>query len=155
MWYTVFMDEKENTFEGALSELETLVASMESGAMGLEDMVSAFEKGQKLVADCGRRLDEIEKRVEAIRSAPDGKASEEEDKKIPFEKAIEELTTLVDAMEKGKMGLEEMVSAYGEGQRLATTCGRRLNEIEQRIEVIRRKPDGTAGTVPLPAQEEP
>ena len=70
------MEEKKIAFEDALAELEKLVASMESGEMGLEDMVSAFEKGQKLVADCGRRLDEIEKRIEVIRRNADGTASE-------------------------------------------------------------------------------
>ena len=50
------MAEKKKNFEESLAELEKIVADMEGGEMGLEDMVAAFERGQKLVKECGRRL---------------------------------------------------------------------------------------------------
>lgn len=61
------MSEKKKTFEESLSELEELVSMMESGNMGLEEMVAAFEKGQKLVKTCGQRLNEVERRIEVIK----------------------------------------------------------------------------------------
>ncbi len=68
------MSEKKQTFEENLAELEALVASMESGDMGLEEMVTAFEKGQRLVSACTKRLNEVEKRIEVIRKKNDGTA---------------------------------------------------------------------------------
>lgn len=66
------MAERKKKFEESLAELEKIVAEMEGGDMGLEDMVAAFERGQKLVKECGRRLDEIERRIEVIRRGADG-----------------------------------------------------------------------------------
>lgn len=62
------------TFEESLKELEQLVADMESGSMGLEDMVKAFEQGQELVKSCTDRLNEVERRIEVIRKKADGSA---------------------------------------------------------------------------------
>ncbi|MBR0056088.1 MAG: exodeoxyribonuclease VII small subunit [Kiritimatiellae bacterium] len=69
------MAEKKKNFEESLAELEKIVADMEGGEMGLEDMVAAFERGQKLVKECGRRLDEIERRIDVIRRGADGSPS--------------------------------------------------------------------------------
>ncbi len=69
------METKKQSFEAALEELEGLVESMESGEMGLEEMVAAFEKGQKLVKSCTDRLNEVERRIEVIKKNADGSAS--------------------------------------------------------------------------------
>ncbi len=71
------MSEKKKTFEENLGELEKLVASMESGEMGLEEMVAAFERGQKLAKACGDRLDEVERRIEVIKKGAAGTATTE------------------------------------------------------------------------------
>ena len=39
------MEKEKQSFEDSLQELEGLVEKMESGEMGLEEMVAAFEKG--------------------------------------------------------------------------------------------------------------
>ncbi len=70
------METKKQSFEAALEELEGLVESMESGEMGLEEMVAAFEKGQKLVKSCTDRLNEVERRIEVIKKKADGAADE-------------------------------------------------------------------------------
>ena len=66
------MSEKKKSFEESLAELEKIVSEMESGEMGLEEMVASFERGQKLVKACGKRLDEIERRIEVIKRGTDG-----------------------------------------------------------------------------------
>lgn len=66
------MSEKKKSFEESLAELEKIVGEMESGDMGLEEMVASFERGQKLAKACGKRLDEIERRIEVIRRGADG-----------------------------------------------------------------------------------
>jgi exodeoxyribonuclease VII small subunit len=60
------------TFETALRRLESLINDMESGRLGLEDMIKAFEEGQKLAAFCGEQLGGIEKRIEMLVKTPDG-----------------------------------------------------------------------------------
>ena len=69
------MEKNTQSFEDALSELEELVRKMESGEMGLEEMVTAFEKGQKLVKSCTDRLNEVERRIEVIKKNADGTAT--------------------------------------------------------------------------------
>ena len=69
------MEKNTQSFEDALNELEELVGKMESGEMGLEEMVAAFEKGQKLVKSCTDRLNEVERRIEVIKKNADGTAT--------------------------------------------------------------------------------
>ena len=69
------MEKNTQSFEDALNELEGLVEKMESGEMGLEEMVVAFEKGQALVKNCTDRLNEVERRIEVIKKNADGAAS--------------------------------------------------------------------------------
>ena len=67
-------------FEDNLSSLERLVGRMESGDMGLDDMIAAFEKGRALLETCRRDLEstrlKIEKvvsgEVRPVETAPDG-----------------------------------------------------------------------------------
>ncbi len=57
---------KEIDFEKALSELEVLVAKMESGDLSLEESLKAFEDGVKLTRDCQSRLASAEQRVKVL-----------------------------------------------------------------------------------------
>ena len=59
-------------FEAAMRRLEFLVEEMESGRLGLEEMIKAFEEGQKLSAFCGEQLGAIEKRIEMLVKTPSG-----------------------------------------------------------------------------------
>ena len=53
-------------FEDNLVKLEGLVAKMESGEVGLDDMIKAFEEGRKLVTECQKDLDSIRQRIEKV-----------------------------------------------------------------------------------------
>ena len=59
-------ERKEMGFEEALERLEKLAAAMESGKLGLEQMVQAYEQGRKLVKDCTAKLNEVERRIEVL-----------------------------------------------------------------------------------------
>ena len=72
--------EKAQTFEKALARLEEIAAEMESGDLGLEKMVAAFEEGQKLVKLCSSKLNEVEKKIEMLVKKSDGSVGTE-----PFE----------------------------------------------------------------------
>ena len=55
-------------FEDNLKSLETLVGKMESGEMKLDEMISAFEEGRRLVAECQKDLTSIRQRIEKVTS---------------------------------------------------------------------------------------
>ena len=54
------------SFEEALKRLETLVADMEAGKLSLDEMIARFEEGSQLVDLCGKRLNEVERRIEKL-----------------------------------------------------------------------------------------
>jgi len=56
----------KDKFEGALGRLEEIVRRMETGDMGLEESLKAFEEGIKLARVCSRKLDEAERRVDIL-----------------------------------------------------------------------------------------
>jgi exodeoxyribonuclease VII small subunit len=58
-----------------------------------------------------------------------------------FEKAMERLEAIAREMEDKKLGLEEMISRFEEGQSLLKFCSNKLNEVEKKIEVLVRKGD--------------
>ena len=69
--------EKAQSFEKALARLEEIAAEMESGELGLEKMVAAFEEGQKLVKLCSSKLNEVEKKIEQLVKNADGSVGTE------------------------------------------------------------------------------
>ena len=52
-------------------------------------------------------------------------------------------------MESGELGLEKMVAAFEEGQKLVKLCSSKLNEVEKKIEMLVKKSDGSVGTEPF------
>jgi exodeoxyribonuclease VII small subunit len=67
--------ETDAGFEASLERLETIVAEMESGELSLEAMIQHFEEGQKLMKLCGRKLNEVEKKIEKLVQDEDGAVS--------------------------------------------------------------------------------
>lgn len=57
---------KPLNFETALSELEALVAAMESGEMTLEESLQAFETGVRLTRECQLTLQQAEQKVQLL-----------------------------------------------------------------------------------------
>jgi exodeoxyribonuclease VII small subunit len=54
------------SFELALTELETLVDTLEKGELTLEESLAAFERGIALTRTCQRALDEAEQKVRIL-----------------------------------------------------------------------------------------
>ncbi|MAF14431.1 MAG: exodeoxyribonuclease VII small subunit [Marinomonas sp.] len=63
-------------FEENLSELETIVAQLESNQLSLEDALKAFEKGVKLSQDCQSVLTQAEQKVQILLEKHDGERLE-------------------------------------------------------------------------------
>ncbi|MGA9991960.1 MAG: exodeoxyribonuclease VII small subunit [Thiobacillaceae bacterium] len=53
-------------YESAVVELEKIVASMESGKLGLEDSLAAFQRGAELLAYCRDQLSRAEQKVQIL-----------------------------------------------------------------------------------------
>jgi exodeoxyribonuclease VII small subunit len=60
---------EDMSFEEAAEELEAINDRIESGEIGLEDSLRAYERGMKLIARCRAILDAAEQRVEEISGA--------------------------------------------------------------------------------------
>jgi exodeoxyribonuclease VII small subunit len=59
------------TFERSLGELETIVASLEAGELGLDESLAAFERGIRLFRECQTALDNAEQRVRLLADPSD------------------------------------------------------------------------------------
>ena len=71
-------------------------------------------------------------------------------KKLSFEKAIDELESIVKRLEEGKVPLEESVAIYERGEALKRRCEELLKQAEARVEKITLDAAGEPkGTEPL------
>ena len=69
-------ENKEQSFEEALSRLEALVRTLESGEKGLDDSLALFEEGVSLVRFCTERLDSAEQKVKILMKNAEGYTEE-------------------------------------------------------------------------------
>ena len=68
------MPKKQPTFEEALKQLEAITEQIEQGRIGLEESISKYEEGMKLVQLCRSVLDKAEQKIERLQIATDGEA---------------------------------------------------------------------------------
>lgn len=59
-------DSKDISFEKALSELENIVKSLESGSLSLEDALNTFERGVHLTKHCQQALSSAEQKISQL-----------------------------------------------------------------------------------------
>jgi exodeoxyribonuclease VII small subunit len=59
-------DSEPKDFESALSELEALVSSMETGQLSLEKSLSSYRRGMELISFCQRVLQAAEQEVKVL-----------------------------------------------------------------------------------------
>ena len=70
--------------------------------------------------------------------------------KLSFERAIEELESIVRRLEEGKVPLEESVAIYERGESLKRRCEELLRQAEARVDKIATDSSGRpTGTDPL------
>ena len=71
-------------------------------------------------------------------------------KRLTFERAIEELESIVKRLEEGKVPLEESVAIYERGESLKRRCEELLRQAEARVDKITTDASGqVTGTEPL------
>lgn len=73
------MAEKKLTFEEAVARLEEIVSQLEAGEQPLEQSLSLYEEGAKLMKQCTALLDKAEQKVMKLRLAETGELEE-----VPF-----------------------------------------------------------------------
>jgi exodeoxyribonuclease VII small subunit len=75
-------------------------------------------------------------------------------KDMSFERALKELESIVERLEKGAVELEESIAIYERGEALREHCDRLLKQAEARVEKLALGPTGTpTGTEPFRPQE--
>ena len=55
---------------------------------------------------------------------------------LPFEEALSELESLVEALERGDQSLEESLKSFERGVELTRTCQKALDEAEQKVRIL-------------------
>ena len=73
-------------------------------------------------------------------------------KEFDFEKALEELESLVELMEAGELSLEDSLRHFERGVALTRSCQKALTEAEQKVQVL-LKEQGQEKLAPFHAEE--
>lgn len=71
-------------------------------------------------------------------------SNQESESNLSFEAALEQLESIVEALEAGDTPLEELVKQYEKGTHLLDRCRKKLGEAELRIQKIETTKDGFA-----------
>ncbi|RII27285.1 MAG: exodeoxyribonuclease VII small subunit [Geobacter sp.] len=71
-----------------------------------------------------------------------------------FETSLKKLEEVVRKLEGGELSLEDSLKAFEEGVRQAAFCNKKLNEAEQRVEMLLKQKDGSFGRVPFKLDDE-
>ncbi len=66
----------------------------------------------------------------------------EEINKLSFEKAMEELSEIVENLESGNIDLEKSIEYYTRGSNLKSHCQKKLDEAVLKLDEIKVSPDG-------------
>jgi exodeoxyribonuclease VII small subunit len=73
------MGKTVKSFEAAISRLEEIVETLESGELSLEESIKIFEEGVGLTRTCSRQLEEAEQKVSTLLAEAEGTAGGADD----------------------------------------------------------------------------
>ena len=76
------MTEKK-TFEERLELVKSMIDKIEKGDLSLEESVTQFEKGMKILNELDQEMDQIQRRITLLQEQGDGNRNE-----IPLEEKI-------------------------------------------------------------------
>ncbi|MCL2562692.1 MAG: exodeoxyribonuclease VII small subunit [Oscillospiraceae bacterium] len=62
--------------------------------------------------------------------------------KVTFEAALARLDEIVKTLERGQAPLDESLALFEEGTKLLGSCGKQLDEAEQKVVRLMKGPDG-------------
>jgi len=81
-------------------------------------------------------------------------AKEKKPSEPTFEAGLKRLEEVLDSLERGDLALEEAMRAFEEGVQLVRFCHKKLDEVEQRVELLLKDDAGKFFTRPFPEEEE-
>lgn len=61
---------------------------------------------------------------------------EKQEQTLTFEEAMQRLEHVVEQLESGEVPLETAIELFQEGMILSKYCGKKLDEVEQKIEIL-------------------
>jgi exodeoxyribonuclease VII small subunit len=73
---------------------------------------------------------------------------------IKFEEAMKRLEDIVKSLESGDLPLEDSLSIFEEGMKLAGLCSQRLEEAEQKVTMLVKTSDGKHTLQPFEVEKE-
>ena len=59
-----------------------------------------------------------------------------------FEEALKKLETVVDELESGELNLDDAIKRYEEGMKLSKFCYKKLQDIQEKVEVLIKDSSG-------------
>ena len=71
-----------------------------------------------------------------------------------FEKDLEKLEQIVEALEEGGLSLDDSLKRFEEGIKLARRCEKALTQAEKKIEILTKDEKGNVVAEPFPDGEE-
>ena len=74
------MEQEKLSFEAAMQRLDGIVKRLERGDVALEESLSLFEEGSRLLASCNQMLDAAEQKVIMLK-----KGSDDAPVELPFD----------------------------------------------------------------------
>jgi exodeoxyribonuclease VII small subunit len=77
-------------------------------------------------------------------------------KKPPFdfEKSLNELDTIVQQMESGKLTLEQSLAQFEQGMKLAGLCQEALTQAEQKVEILVEEAENRLALIPFDEEDD-
>ena len=72
--------------------------------------------------------------------------------KLTFENAMKRLEGIVEALERGDLGLDEALKKFQEGIKLSKFCSNKLDETERKVSILLKDEEGKIREEPF--QEE-
>ena len=73
---------------------------------------------------------------------------------LPFEEALKNLESIVEAMVSGDLPLESLIAKYEDGVKLAKVCQEKLAEAELKIQQLEKSAAGELKLKPLTLDED-
>lgn len=71
-----------------------------------------------------------------------------------FEKDLERLEQIVEALEEGELSLDESLKKFEEGIKLGRRCEKALSAAEKKIEILMKNADGELEAQPFGEEDE-
>ncbi|MGD8758335.1 MAG: exodeoxyribonuclease VII small subunit [Deltaproteobacteria bacterium] len=69
--------------------------------------------------------------------------------KLTFENAMKRLEGIVEALERGDLGLDEALKKFQEGVKLSKFCSNKLDETERKVSILLKDEEGNIGEEPF------